>query len=81
MYCKASVRMLRTKSTGAHLCLHPQAAGAIGVPPSSVATAKFHTLNPKQDMPKPRARSNAMLAVAGDTLWLFGGIVEVHPKP
>ena len=34
-----------------------------------------------QDMPKPRARSNAMLAVAGDTLWLFGGIVEVNPKP
>jgi hypothetical protein len=34
-----------------------------------------------QDMPKPRARSNAMLAVAGDTLWLFGGIVEVNTKP
>jgi hypothetical protein len=33
-----------------------------------------------QDMPKPRARSNAMLAIAGDTLWLFGGIVEVNPQ-
>jgi hypothetical protein len=34
-----------------------------------------------QDMPKPRARSNAMLAVSGDTLWLFGGIVEVTFEP
>lgn len=30
-----------------------------------------------KDMPKPRARSNAMMTVSGDTLWLFGGIVEV----
>lgn len=30
-----------------------------------------------QNMPKPRARCNPMLAVVGNTLWLFGGTVEV----
>lgn len=31
-----------------------------------------------QNMPKPRARSSPMLAVVGNTLWLFGGTVEVN---
>ena len=31
-----------------------------------------------QNMPKPRARSSAMMAVVGNTLWLFGGMVEVR---
>lgn len=31
-----------------------------------------------QNMPKPRARSSPMMAVVGNTLWLFGGTVEVH---
>lgn len=30
-----------------------------------------------QNMPKPRARCSPMLAVVGNTLWLFGGTVEV----
>ena len=30
-----------------------------------------------QNMPKPRARSSPMMAVVGNTLWLFGGTVEV----
>ena len=30
-----------------------------------------------QNMPKPRARSSPMMAVVGNTLWLFGGVVEV----
>ncbi|KAL3147670.1 hypothetical protein ABBQ32_002423 [Trebouxia sp. C0010 RCD-2024] len=30
-----------------------------------------------QNMPKPRARSSAMMAVVGNTLWLFGGMVEI----
>lgn len=30
-----------------------------------------------QDMPKPRARSSPMMAVVANTLWLFGGTVEV----
>lgn len=42
---------------------------------SRLKHSRFVTL--WQDMPKPRARSNAMMTVAGDTLWLFGGIVEV----
>ena len=31
--------------------------------------------------PRPRARSNAQMAIAGDTLWLLGGTVEVVPPP
>ena len=31
-----------------------------------------------QNMPKPRARSSPMMAVVGNTLWLFGGTVEVN---
>ena len=27
--------------------------------------------------PKPRARSSPMMAVVGNTLWLYGGTVEV----
>lgn len=34
-----------------------------------------------QNMPKPRARSSPMMAVVGNTLWLFGGTVEVHCSP
>ena len=30
-----------------------------------------------QNMPKPRARSSPMMAVVGNTLWLYGGTVEV----
>jgi len=30
-----------------------------------------------KDYPKPRARINAMMAVAGGDLWIYGGIVEV----
>ena len=30
-----------------------------------------------QNMPKPRARAAPMMAVVGNTLWLFGGSVEV----
>lgn len=30
-----------------------------------------------QNMPKPRARCSPMLAVVGNTLWLFGGTVEI----
>jgi hypothetical protein len=30
-----------------------------------------------QNMPKPRARCSPMVAVVGNTLWLFGGTVEV----
>ena len=31
-----------------------------------------------QNLPKPRARSSPMMAVVGNTLWLFGGTVEVR---
>ena len=31
-----------------------------------------------RDAPRPRARANPMLAVAGNTLWLLGGVVEVR---
>lgn len=30
-----------------------------------------------QNMPKPRARSSPMTAVVGNTLWLYGGTVEI----
>ncbi|KAL0055849.1 hypothetical protein WJX82_005035 [Trebouxia sp. C0006] len=30
-----------------------------------------------QNMPKPRARCSPMVAVVGNTLWLFGGTVEI----
>lgn len=30
--------------------------------------------------PRPRARSNAQMAIAGDTLWLLGGAVEVGSR-
>lgn len=31
-----------------------------------------------RDAPKPRARSSPMMAVVKNTLWMFGGIVEVR---
>lgn len=31
-----------------------------------------------RDAPRPRARANPMLAVAGNMLWLLGGVVEVR---
>ena len=33
-----------------------------------------------KNLPRPKARANGNLAVAGNTLWLMGGIVEV-PSP
>lgn len=33
-----------------------------------------------QNAPKPRARINANLCVVKNTLWLFGGIVEIGDK-
>ena len=31
-----------------------------------------------RDLPRPKARANAHLAVVGNTLWLMGGLVEVR---
>lgn len=33
-----------------------------------------------QNAPKPRARINANMCVVKNTLWLFGGIVEIGDK-
>ena len=33
-----------------------------------------------QNMPKPRARACPMMTVVGNTLWLFGGAVEVKQR-
>ena len=33
-----------------------------------------------QNAPKPRARINANMCVMKNTLWLFGGIVEIGDK-
>ena len=31
----------------------------------------------RSNLPRPKARANAHLAVVGNTLWLLGGLVEV----
>ena len=43
--------------------------------------AAVHGMDLQAASVKPRARANPMMAVCHNTLFLYGGVVEVNPPP